>query len=234
LSSEGLVYASPVKFTYRKRVLLFILPRLISLLLRVLFLTCRMEIRGYEHLSGEMSRNGKCLIAIWHEILGIAVWRYRGTKYHTLTSYSYDGEMAARVTRRFGILALRGSSSRGGSEALHQMELALNQGITVGFTLDGPRGPRREAKPGIAILAARTHTSVVPCAFVASRAWRLRSWDRFIVPKPFAKIICVCAPPIPPPSDDQPQIVELYRAKVESALNALHADLELEQGVVSD
>ncbi len=234
MNSDGLVYTSPIKFTYRKRVLLFLIPPLVSLCLRIILLTCRLEVRNPEHLTDEIDGHGKALIAIWHEVLALAMWRYRGTKYHTLTSYSYDGELAARVVRTFGLRALRGSSSRGGREAVHQMERALSMGITVGFTLDGPRGPRRVAKPGIAVIAGRSHTSVVPCALVASRSWRLRSWDRFVVPKPFAKIVCVCAPPIPPPSDDQPQIVESYRAKVESALNALHADLELEQGVVSD
>lgn len=209
------------------------MPPIISLCLRIIFLTCRVEIRNYEYLKGEIASHGKTLIAFWHEVLALAMWRYRGTRYHTLISYSYDGEMAARVIRWFGLRALRGSSSRGGSEALRQMELALRQGITIGFTLDGPRGPRRKAKPGIAILSGRTQVPVVPCAFAVDRAWRLRSWDRFVVPKPFSRIVCVCGPPIPPPADDTAETVERHRTRVESALNALHQELEQELGVVS-
>jgi hypothetical protein len=215
-------------------VLLFLLPPLVSLCLRITLLTCRLEIRNPEHLTDEIEGHGKALVAFWHEVLALAMWRYRGAQYHTLTSYSYDGELAARVVRKFGLQALRGSSSRGGGEALHQMERALNMGITVGFTLDGPRGPRRVAKPGIAVIAGRSQTSVVPCAFVANRAWRLRSWDRFIVPKPFARMLCVCGPPIPPPTDDSPETVDRYRLQIEETLNTLHAALELEFGVTAD
>jgi lysophospholipid acyltransferase (LPLAT)-like uncharacterized protein len=96
----------------------------------------------------------------------------------------------------------------------------------VGFTLDGPRGPRRVAKPGMSILSARVRAPVVPLAYAVSRAWRLHTWDRLAVPKPFARILCALGPPIAPPADATPEAVEPHRERVERELNALHQVLE--------
>src|SRR5690606_15894263 len=100
------------------------------------------------------------------------------------------GELAARIVTHFDLRAVRGSSSRGGADALNQLQQAMALGAGVGFTLDGPRGPRRKAKLGAAIIAARTGAIIVPNAFAVSRAWRLRSWDRLPIPKPFSRVLC--------------------------------------------
>ncbi|MCC6699633.1 MAG: lysophospholipid acyltransferase family protein [Candidatus Hydrogenedentes bacterium] len=176
-------------------------------------------------------KDGRAILAFWHEVLPLALWTQRGTGYHTLTSYSYDGELAACVVKHFGLAALRGSSSRGGSQALRQLELALEMGITIGFTLDGPRGPRRVSKPGIAVLAARSGLPVVPLVLAVERAWRMRSWDRLVVPKPFARIHCIFGEPIPPPVDESKDEVERMRLLVERDLNARQQALEKELGI---
>ena len=113
-------------------------------------------------------------------------------------------------------------------DALSALVEAANTVPITGFTLDGPRGPRRVAKPGIAILAARTQLPIVPNAFVAERCWRLSSWDRHPIQKPFSRIICAYAPPVPPPPDDSPEAVESTRLEVETRLNGLHESLEAE------
>ena len=110
------------------------------------------------------------------------------------------------------------------------MEKVLGKVPAVGLTLDGPRGPRRVAKAGIAILAARTQTPLVPVAAALDRAWRLRSWDRFMIPKPFARVIYAFAEPIAPPAEDTPEAVEAVRLQVELALNALHDEIERKFG----
>jgi hypothetical protein len=106
------------------------------------------------------------------------------------------------------------------------MVAALGVGINIGFTLDGPRGPRRAAKSGVAILAARTQVPILPNAFAASAAWRLRSWDRFVVPKPFSRILCAYGPPIAPPADESAESIEAKRLEVEAALNTLQTELD--------
>jgi hypothetical protein len=173
-----------------------------------------------------LETEGRAIVAIWHESMGLAACHYRNTGFHTLTSYSFDGEFGARVVKRFGLSAVRGSSSKGGSDAVANLAEALNHVQAVGFTLDGPRGPRRVAKPGVAILSARTRTPIIPHAFAVYPAWRLRSWDQFPIPKPFGRIISAYGPPIPPPRDRSPDAVEEVRLAAERALNGLHEEIE--------
>ena len=117
---------------------------------------------------------------------------------------------------------------RGGHEALLQLKKAVELKITVGITVDGPRGPRRVAKPGAAVLSVFTGLPVVPIAFTATRAWHLKSWDRTILPKPFAKICVEFGPPLPPPENGD---VEGHRQAIETALNTLQTNLEAKTGV---
>ena len=133
-----------------------------------------------------------------------------------------------------GILSVRGSSSRGGSEALRDLAIALDHVPVVGLTVDGPRGPRRVAKPGVAILAARTGAPIIPHAFAVRPAWRLRSWDRFSIAKPFAHVVSVYGPAIPPPANASPAAIEETRLEVETSLNQLHQQIEAALGIESD
>jgi lysophospholipid acyltransferase (LPLAT)-like uncharacterized protein len=158
--------------------------------------------------------------------LGIALWHFRGAGYHTLTSYSFDGELASRVCEWSGLHAVRGSSSRGGSKALRLLQAAVKLGITIGLTLDGPKGPRREAKPGIALVAAKNGVPVVPVSMSAATAWRLRSWDRMCIPKPFSTIRVVYGEPILPPETLSSETLEQFRREIEHALNRLHTELD--------
>lgn len=221
-------YTSPVRYTRRQRVALAAGSRALAWTLKGLCVTCRFQTQHPERLERVTRDGGHVLIAIWHETLALAAWCYRGRGYHTLTSYSFDGELAACVLRRFGLCAVRGSSSRGGSDALRQLEKAARLTPVVGFTLDGPRGPRRIAKPGLAILAARTGLPIVPHAFAADRCRRMNSWDRLILPKPFARVTTRFGEPIAPPASTAPDVVEAKRLEIETALNELHASLETE------
>lgn len=229
MSAPDLDYSSPVAFSLRQRVSLAIASFIIVCVMRIMFGTCRLRIER-QHFEDEARRSTGCaVLAFWHEVAPLAAWRFRHADYHTLTSYSYDGEMAARVIRRLGIHALRGSSSRGGSDALKRMESAAAQGKTIGLTLDGPRGPRRVAKPGAAILSARTGVSIVPTALAVTRCWRMKSWDRMVIPKPFATIVCAYGPPIPPCASEDESAVEQKRAEIERTLE--EAQIELERAV---
>ena len=113
-----------------------------------------------------------------------------------MISASRDGELISRVAGFFGYVPIRGSSSRGGKEAAQEMVAALQAGRRCAITPDGPRGPRRELKMGVVQLAKMTGSPVVPFGFAVERGWRLRSWDQFIVPKPFSKAVFVYGEPI--------------------------------------
>jgi len=233
LTLPGLVYTSPTKFNTKEKLALFFIPPVVSVCLKALVHSCRTETRNIEAWRKLQEKQGWSIVAIWHESLGLAACCYQNTGYHTLTSYSFDGELAARVVRRFGLWAVRGSSSRGGSQALVQLEKAL-QHVHVGFTLDGPLGPRRVAKPGVAILSARTGAPVIPHAFAVTPCWRLNSWDRLPVPKPFSRIVCAYGAPIPPPPNCSPDAIEAMRERVERELNQLHTNIEAELGICVD
>jgi lysophospholipid acyltransferase (LPLAT)-like uncharacterized protein len=113
-----------------------------------------------------------------------------------LASRSRDGEIAARYVARFGLTVVRGSSSRGGGVALRALVAALRRGVDVALVPDGPRGPREQLQGGVVTLAALTGAPVVPLAVSARPARRLRSWDRFLVPLPFARCVLAFGPAV--------------------------------------
>ncbi|MDZ4861752.1 MAG: lysophospholipid acyltransferase family protein [Candidatus Hydrogenedentes bacterium] len=227
-------YSNPITFTFRQRVALFFIPLFIAIAMRVIGHTCTVIVRNPEYHERAEQGFGCVVLAVWHEMLPLGAWCYRNRGYHTLTSYSYDGELAARVIRYIGLDAVRGSSSRGGHDALRRLQTAIEQRVTIGLTLDGPRGPRRESKPGVAILAARTGVPVVPAAFGASSCWRLKSWDRMVIPKPFSRIVCVYGPPIAVTAEDDSESIERNRAIIESTLRGLQEEVDREMNSTAE
>lgn len=222
-----LQYDSPVKFSIKQRLVLSLGVPPITWAYKALCASSRWTVLNQHHLEEAKSKSGRALVAFWHESLGLAAWRFRKTGGHTLTSYSFDGELAAQVVRRFGLEAVRGSSSRGGLRALAHLARAFECTDMVGFTLDGPKGPRREAKGGIAMLAHRAGAPIIPNAYAIRGGWRLNSWDRLMVPGLFGVVTCAFGPPIPPPADRAPGSLEATRREVEASLNRLHDELEV-------
>ena len=222
----GIRYSSPVQFSVKQRFQLAIIPPVVGCLAKAWFRTCHVEVRNREYLDSSVAKSGHVIVGFWHEYLGLALHHYRNSGNHTLTSYSFDGELAARLVEQFGLYAVRGSSSRGGTEALGGLNIALQHVPMVGITLDGPRGPRRVTKPGAAILAVRTQTPIIPHAFVAEPAWRLKSWDRFLIPKAFSRIISAYGPPIDPPIDSSHKAIRAMHEELQAAMTTLHTELE--------
>lgn len=217
-------------FSLRQRLILATAPYLASWLYRLIYATCKVEVRGREHFDELVRSDRLKLGGFWHETIGLGACALEGRDYVTLTSYSFDGELAARFARRFGTRSVRGSSSRGSVKALALLEKAITESEGVLYTLDGPRGPRRRSKPGIAYLAARTGYPVLPIAAAASKAWRLKTWDKFIIPKPGAHIIVAFGEPVQPPADDSAAAARVSAQAITDALNALHDGIETELG----
>jgi lysophospholipid acyltransferase (LPLAT)-like uncharacterized protein len=134
------------------------------------------------------------ILAVWHHQLFLAswlIWRHgvrRGLPVLVLISRSRDGTLGTEVGRLLGAEVARGSTSRGGGPALRQLLRAVAGGRTVLVIPDGPRGPAGELKPGLVSLAELSGAPVLPLALGVDRGWRLRSWDRMVVPKPFARL----------------------------------------------
>jgi hypothetical protein len=150
-------------------------------------------------------------IVISHQRRGIVV----------LVSRHRDGEWIARIAGRFGFGAARGSSTRGGEEGMRELMAALAAGRCAGVTVDGPRGPARHVKPGAVWLASRTGCPLVPVTSASSRTHVFRSWDRFRLPQPFARVGVTSGEPLQVPRDLDDQGLEDWRRKLERALDDL-------------
>jgi len=147
----------------------------------------------------------------------VHLFRNRGV--HVLVSRSPDGEYIHRVLARSGNNTVRGSTSRGGSEAYRGLRSKLEQGYWIAFTPDGPRGPAGTLGPGVIAIASRSGRPIVPMATSARPCWRLRSWDRFLVPRPFSRGALVLGDPILVPPDLPPEEFESWRVRVARALD---------------
>jgi hypothetical protein len=159
-----------------------------ALLLRLLALTWRMRYVGEEAWRARVAAGQGAVLALWHGQLFPLAWALRHRGVWVLVSEHRDGEIITRVLERFGYTMIRGSSTRGGARALAEMVRALRSGRSIAVTPDGPRGPARVFAPGAAVAAQRSGTPVIPLYARASSAWRLRSWDQFMIPKPFARV----------------------------------------------
>ena len=125
---------------------------------------------------------------LWHEALLPLLWHHRHQGVAIVVSEARDGQYLADLATSLGYRTVRGSSSRGGARALLGAVRELHAAGAVAFTPDGPRGPRRELKPGGVAAAQRGGAVIVPIHAKADRAWRLHSWDRFMIPKPLARV----------------------------------------------
>ena len=188
----------------------------------VLARTWRFELPAHSDLADAV-RAGKAavVIACWHEELLPLLWHGRGFGMGIVVSGSRDGEYAAQLAEGFGYKPLRGSSSRRGARVLLEAVRELQAGTSVTFTPDGPRGPRRVFKPGAALAAQHAGVPLVPVRATPVPAWRLRSWDRFAIPKPGALVRVAYGEPIQvgPGSEG----VSEAAAEAQQALNLLGA-----------
>jgi len=161
--------------------------------LGVLLLRCtaRLKLIGAEEARARVRAAEPIIVAFWHDsLLGMPLL-YGGGPLFVMTSWHRDGEIAARCIGRLGMKAVRGSSTRGWAGALRGLVMASRGGCPIVVVPDGPLGPRHRAKPGAVQLARATGAEIVPIGFYASRAWRAHSWDRMLVPLPFARAVFV-------------------------------------------
>ena len=173
-------------------------PPVAAVAVRALGATLRLHEEGVEELEPRWAAGQPLIYAVWHGRILMIPWltarmrRTRGARaVCVLASRSRDGEMVARWVTRFGLSVVRGSSSRGGAAALRALAASVRAGEDVAVVPDGPRGPRERLQAGLVVLAAATGAPIVPLGFAARPARRLASWDRFLVPMPFARAAVV-------------------------------------------
>lgn len=178
-----------MRWSWKQRLLLGVVPPVVAGVIRLLGATWRVvDVAEAGAPLGHLVP-GPTVFCFWHESLLAAAWRFRGIGIAILISRSFDGELIARTVERLGFVAVRGSSSRGGAAGLRGMAEAYAAGRICAFTADGPKGPRRVAKAGAVQLAELAGAPWVGCFHPeAERCWRLRSWDRFVIPMPFSTV----------------------------------------------
>jgi lysophospholipid acyltransferase (LPLAT)-like uncharacterized protein len=175
-------------YTLKQRLALAVVPRLASTAICLLGMTLRFEDVREPGASLGFDGPPPAVYAFWHRCLLTSAWHFRNHDIAILISASFDGELIARTVERLGYIAIRGSSSRSGPIGLRNMHRAYLDGHYCAITADGPRGPAMVAKPGVTQLAHLVSSQVGTFYVLPERAWQLRSWDRFLIPKPFSRV----------------------------------------------
>jgi lysophospholipid acyltransferase (LPLAT)-like uncharacterized protein len=213
--------SNKLKFKWFDPLLFWVIIPIFSLLVRLLFLSCRVtKLKGgeYEEMAVKMP-TGSVIYASWHQRLFYQIHRLRKRKVTVMISQSRDGEYIARLVNWLGLKDVRGSSTRGGAEALKDIIRKMRNGANGGMIPDGPTGPPREAKIGTVILARMTGALIIPISWGADRCWVFNSWDRFMIPKPFARISYCYGEPISIPRSAKTPEMENYRKLLDERLN---------------
>lgn len=218
------------RYTLKQRLALALLPPVGAALIRLLGATLRVrEIGGPgSHADENPQTRVYCL---WHRSLLSIAWHFRKRRIAILISPSFDGELITRTIQRVGYTPIRGSSSRGGASGLRGMQRALDAADQAlcnyaAFTADGPRGPLFQAKPGGVKLAQQVGGGVGIFYAAPDRAWQLRSWDSFLIPKPFSTIVLAWQPPVPVPATLDENALEQARQQVEASLERARQEVE--------
>ena len=205
------------KLRWTQRFALAVVPPLAAGLIRLVGMTLRYEDRTEEGVVPGDQLPGPSVFVFWHRALLMCANHFRDMKIAILISSSFDGELIARTNERLGFRVIRGSSTRGGATGLRGMQKTYAEGACCAITADGPRGPVYVAKPGAARLAQSvgekgadgrpTGTWVGSFYVHAEKAWELRSWDRFVIPKPFSRVV-VTWPKHVPANEVTPETVQ--------------------------
>ena len=190
-------------------------------LIAALASTFRYTVEGAEHLDEPGAAGHPLIYGFWHGRILPGTYYFRNRGIVVITSSNFDGEWIARIITRFGYGTARGSSSRRARAAMLQLVRDVRAGKPTAFTLDGPRGPAREAKPGAVFLARATGAPILPFHMEADRFWELPSWDRTHIPKPFARVALVIGEPLYVPADADDTAVEAHRITLHTVLGQL-------------
>ena len=190
-------------------------------LIALLGRTLRWRVGGAAHLEAIAASGRPPVMGFWHGRILPATYYFRRRGIVVITSENFDGEWIARIIERFGYGTARGSTSRGARRALLQLKRDIEAGRPAGFTLDGPRGPAKQAQSGAIWLAAATGSPLLPFHIEAARHWTLRSWDRTQIPKPFSMMALAIGAPILVPAGADDATIEQKRQELERGLAAL-------------
>jgi lysophospholipid acyltransferase (LPLAT)-like uncharacterized protein len=204
---------------WSRRIQIPLIAAAVYSVIRLLGPTLRYEVMGWQHAERVYASKKQIIWAFWHRVIIPIVWWYRNHGVVIMNTTAFDGQWTRKVIEWLGFGTAQGSSSRGGLRGLAVMAKRLSEGVDCGFTIDGPRGPRYVAKPGPVILARKTGCPVMVFHIGVDRGITFeKTWDHFLLPKPFARAVILFAPPIYVPPDANPEALEVKHAEMQREL----------------
>lgn len=209
------------RWSFKERFLLRIVPRCSSWALRLLAMTIRKEIFFPDRPQRFWDEGQNVIIAFWHQRLLMMPFAYPRSSGCMLISQHRDGEFIARTVKLFGVDSIRGSTTRGGFSALREMIRVFRKGSDIAITPDGPQGPKHVVQGGILQLARETGAPILPLTYSASRKKIFQSWDQFIFPLPFSKVVYMWGEPLFVPRDIGKEGLEEKRLLLQERLKQI-------------
>lgn len=204
------------RFTRRERILLWLITWVGYLGIRLICRTLRYSVFIEEGGPADISAH-PLILCFWHEGIFVSTYVFRNQEIGVISSHSFDGEYTGRIISKFNYVPIKGSSSKGAIRAFLGSRRHLEQGNTVAFTSDGPRGPAHIAKPGPVLLASKTGLPLAAFHVAVETAWRLRSWDRAMIPKPFSRALICMSKKIEVPVNAGDSEMERCHAQLQAA-----------------
>lgn len=209
------------KYSFKERFLIRASDLAFYSLICVIGKTLKYEIEDWENFEA-IEKAGKLPIyTFWHDRIFAGTYFFRNRGIVIMTSQSFDGEYIARFIQRLGYGAVRGSSTRGAVAALVEMIRAMKNGLPAGFSIDGPKGPRYVAKMGACLLAKKTGNPIMPFVVESQKYWKIGSWDKLQIPKPFSRVKIIIAKPIYVSDKISDAELEDSRAELQKSLDEL-------------
>ncbi len=193
---------APRKMTFKRKLTYLLLKPVILMMVNFIWLSCRVKVIGQENMDAALKKQKPVIPCYWHQQHLFCGWYMlkqikNGMKVGFLVSPSVDGEIPAKIVSSRGARVIRGSSTRTGAQALRDMyQIIVKEGVSPVTTSDGPTGPIFKFKSGAVMLSQMTKVPMLPIAYAAKNAWYLGSWDKFMIPKPFTKIVVAVGEPV--------------------------------------
>ena len=210
--------SGPRQWSFRQRLVLSLIVAVGTVIIRLIGATLRIAVSSED--GGQKTLEQRPLVAsFWHSCIIPSTYIWRDMGIRVMSSYSYDGEYMGRIIRKFGFVPVKGSSSRNPLRALLGLRRALEEGWTVAFTLDGPRGPRHKVKPGPVGLGRSTGLALTAFHVGVEKGWTLHSWDRMVIPKPFSRVLVRFGKLIPVPRDASDEELARYNDELQATLD---------------